>query len=175
MGIKCLTFPSGKICAHDFIAGGPLPHRPEEAARIEAAGAYIRPERQSTDDFSPCRVYFSADEPARGPGLAMSRVLGDLDAGAAGIIPTPTVSTRTITPSDRFIVLASDGLWEFLPNEDVVMVVATLMKMGKSATDAARFLIAKAALAWRNEEGDYRDDVTVIVLYLKGLLAVLPS
>lgn len=41
--------------------------------------------------------------------------------------------------------------------------------LGACAHQAARFLIAKAALAWRIEEGDYRDDITVIVLYLKDL------
>jgi len=151
------------------------PDDPEEAARIEATGAYIRPERDDPDGYTPSRIYYSATEPRRGPGLTMSRVLGDLDASDAGIIPMPTVSTRRIAQSDRFVVLASDGLWEFLPTEDVVEVVGNLMKMGKTATQAARFLIAKAALAWKTEEGDYRDDISAIVIYLEGLASVLPS
>ena len=39
--------------------------------------------------------------------------------------------------------------------------------------DEDRFLIAKAALAWRTEEDDYRDDITAIVLYLQELPADL--
>ena len=40
---------------------------------------------------------------------------------------------------------------------------------GDPAFAATRFLIAKAAMAWRLEEGDYRDDITAIVVYLKDL------
>ena len=43
------------------------------------------------------------------------------------------------------------------------------MARGEPAIAATRFLIAKAALAWRTEEDDYRDDITAIVLYLNDL------
>ena len=43
------------------------------------------------------------------------------------------------------------------------------MERGEDAIAATRFLIAKAAMAWRVEEGDYRDDITCIVLYLTDL------
>ena len=49
------------------------------------------------------------------------------------------------------------------------------LERGEPAIVAARFLIAKAALAWRCEEGDYRDDITAIVLYIKDLPAPLLS
>ena len=42
-------------------------------------------------------------------------------------------------------------------------------------TDAARFLIAKAALQWKLEEGDYRDDITAIVIYLDELAVAQPG
>ncbi|KAL1523559.1 hypothetical protein AB1Y20_018495 [Prymnesium parvum] len=148
------------------------PDKPKEGQRIEAAGAYIRPETYDPC-YAPARIYHSEKEPWRGPGLAMSRCLGDLDAVPAGIVPTPEVTSRKLQPEDKFVVLASDGLWEFLPNDDVVECVNGFMNRGESAIKATRFLIAKAALAWRLEEGDYRDDITVIVIYLKGLPANL--
>ena len=46
---------------------------------------------------------------------------------------------------------------------------------GESAEKAARFIIAKAAVAWRLEEGDYRDDVTAIVIYITPELTILNS
>jgi hypothetical protein len=46
---------------------------------------------------------------------------------------------------------------------------------GEPAVRATRFLIAKAALAWRMEEGDYRDDITAVVLYLNELPADLTN
>ena len=61
------------------------------------------------------------------------------------------------------------------PNEDVVEIVNGFMCRGEPAIKATRFLIAKAALAWRTEEGDYRDDITVIVIYLHDLLTSLAA
>eukprot|EP00966_Prymnesium_polylepis_P309957 7161467-Prymnesium_polylepis.1 len=85
------------------------------------------------------------------------------------------------------------------PNYDVASIVNMFIRRGKPAIEATKFLIAKvgcsptsifrvhlrvvafplaelicpvlyqAALAWRTEEGDYRDDITVIVIYLKDL------
>lgn len=89
------------------------PDVPSEQARIQAMGAYVRPEALEPS-FEPCRVYFSEDEQWRGPGLMMSRCFGDLDAVEAGVISTPQVSSRKLQAEDKFIVLASDGLWEVL-------------------------------------------------------------
>ena len=130
----------------------------DEARRIQATGAWIRPMIATEDDYRPSRVYADRSDPRRGPGLSMSRSLGDLDADECGVIPTPEVGVRLVDRArDRFIVLASDGLWEFLSSEHVVEVVGGFLSRGEPAVNAARFLIAKAALAWRNEEGDYRD------------------
>ena len=132
-------------------------------------GAWIRPS-QEVPYFVPARVFADKARPQLGPGLTMARSLGDADADAVGIIPTPEVTFRPIEPAnDQFIVLASDGVWEFLSSDHVVEVVAGFLRRGEPAIVAARFLIAKAALAWRAEEGDYRDDITAIVVYLKDL------
>lgn len=44
---------------------------------------------------------------------------------------------------------------------------------GKTAEEACRFLIASAAMKWREYEGDYRDDITCIVIYLQSVVATL--
>lgn len=142
---------------------------PAEAARIAETGAWIRP-RVDEPYFAPARLFFDATDPTKGPGLTMARSLGDMDADAAGVIPTPEVSQRRLVAGrDLFIVLASDGVWEFLSTDHVVEVVAGFRARGEPAAAAARFLIAKAAIAWRMEEGDYRDDITAIVVYLEEL------
>ena len=147
----------------------------DEAPRILATGAWIRPSVEEPF-FTPARIFKDEANPRAGPGLTMARSLGDMDADEVGIIPTPTVTFRELNRSrDQFIVLASDGVWEFLSTEHVVEVVGGFLERGEPAIVAARFLIAKAALAWRCEEGDYRDDITAIVLYIKDLPAPLLS
>eukprot|EP00322_Chrysochromulina_rotalis_P011983 CAMPEP_0115874366 /NCGR_PEP_ID=MMETSP0287-20121206/24502_1 /TAXON_ID=412157 /ORGANISM="Chrysochromulina rotalis, Strain UIO044" /LENGTH=232 /DNA_ID=CAMNT_0003329511 /DNA_START=1 /DNA_END=695 /DNA_ORIENTATION=+ len=153
-------------------------HRPTddgERARILATGAWIRP-MQEEPYFRPARVYRSEARPRLGPGLTMGRSLGDLDADEVGIIATPEVSFRAIsTACDRFLVLASDGLWEFLSSESVVEIVGGFLERGEPAIQAARFLIATAAFAWKAEEGDYRDDITAVVVYLEETRAHMES
>ena len=57
-------------------------------------------------------------------------------------------------------------MWEFIDNDEAVAIVGQFYARGLPALDACRFLIAKAALCWRNFEGDYRDDITAIVVFL---------
>ena len=70
-------------------------------------------------------------------------------------------------------MLASDGLWEFLTNEEICLIVNHFLQRGEPAEQAARFIIAKAAMAWKLEEGDYRDDITAIVIYITPELEFL--
>lgn len=53
------------------------------------------------------------------PGLAMSRALGDAIANAVGVSPEPDVSIIKIDSQDEFVILASDGVWEFLKSKTV--------------------------------------------------------
>lgn len=145
----------------------------EERARIEGLGGWIRP-HEDEPYFTPARVYADKSNPRKGPGLTMSRSLGDVDADAIGVGPTPTVSFRPLDKSrDKFVVLASDGVWEFLTNEQVGEIVSTFQQQGQPAIVATRFLVAKAAMAWRVEEGSYRDDITATVIYLSDLPGTL--
>ncbi|KAK3444935.1 hypothetical protein EUGRSUZ_A00625 [Eucalyptus grandis] len=44
------------------------------------------------------------------PGLAMARAFGDFCLKDYGLISTPEVSYRKLTPDDEFVVLATDGV-----------------------------------------------------------------
>ena len=49
----------------------------------------------------------------------MSRSLGDRVAHSVGVSSVPEVTEFYLSRDDKFIVIASDGVWEFLSNEDV--------------------------------------------------------
>jgi serine/threonine protein phosphatase PrpC len=65
---------------------------------------------------------------------------------------------------DTFIVMASDGVWEFIDSPEGVNLVAQFIEA--SATEACTRLIETSAAKWRQEEGDYRDDITAICVRL---------
>ena len=69
-----------------------------------------------------------------------------------------------ISHDDRFIVIASDGVWEFLSNEQVANIVLPFYQQGQ-AEQAANCIVREAANQWKNRE-DVIDDITCVVVFL---------
>lgn len=89
-------------------------------------------------------------------GVMMSRGFGDVWFRAVGVIATPEVSAWDLTPADRCLVVASDGLWDELSNEAVDRIVSAVPGP-QAAADALA-----AAVATRHG----RDNLTVLVVPL---------
>ena len=53
-----------------------------------------------------------------------------------------------LTEQDKFIVIASDGVWEFLSNDEVVSLIMPHY-MNNSAEKAAETLIREALKRWK--------------------------
>lgn len=64
---------------------------------------------------------------SQSPGLAMSRSIGDDLATSLGVSSTPDVGYQVLTENDRYIVMGSDGIWEWLSNEQVMQVVVSTL------------------------------------------------
>ena len=89
-----------------------------------------------------------------------------MNARSCGVVATPEVSSMQLQPSDCFLILASDGVWEFISSAEAVEIVRPFFEAEEPASVACTYLIAKAAYKWREVEGDYRDDISAIVVYL---------
>ena len=68
------------------------------------------------EPIGPLRVWLKYDDI---PGLAMTRSLGDGLAQKVGVSPEPEVMEFRLSKDYKFLVIASDGVWEFLSNEEV--------------------------------------------------------
>ena len=64
---------------------------------------------------------------------------------------------------DEFFVWASDGVWEFMSNQEAVDIVSKSKNDLRAATDV---LVKDAISRWQREE-EVVDDTTAIVLGLK--------
>ena len=53
----------------------------------------------------------------------MTRSFGDSTAARVGVNAVPEFFDIDLTKDDKFIVLASDGIWEFLKNIDVAKII----------------------------------------------------
>ena len=77
-------------------------------------------------------------------GLAMARSLGDLRLQRVGVTDEPEIKRLNVNKeTDKFIVLASDGVWDHLDNQRVVDIAAkhldtSAAKAAAAVSDAAR-------------------------------------
>lgn len=88
------------------------------------------------------------------PGLATSRAFGDMLAHEVGVVARPEVASMQLTGDEEFMVLASDGVWEFMDEQAVIDVI----QAEATPEAAANALVAEARKRWNAEE-DVVDDV----------------
>jgi serine/threonine protein phosphatase PrpC len=134
------------------------PDLPQEAERIKRCGGRVF---SLKDEPSVQRVWLPGEDC---PGLAMSRSLGDLRLKPHGVSSEPEVAHRRVGRGDLFIVLATDGVWDALSNEEVVSIVcATPRKQ-----HASKAVAEAAAQRWRTRFPSSRvDDCSAVCLFLR--------
>ena len=137
------------------------PNRPEEEKRVRAMGGFVS---QESDEEGPSRVWLG--KAMNSCGLAMARSLGDHALAAVGVIAEPEITMHALRPEDRYLILGSDGIWEFIESQQAADLVHGVIGAKGTADKACRTLIEKSSVAWKLNEGDYRDDITGIVVTL---------
>lgn len=140
------------------------PNLPEEKKRIEMKGGVVKP-HEDDKNYSDAimRVWVKGEEY---PGIAISRTIGDKVAKTVGVVCTPDVFEREVTGKEAFLIVASDGIWEFLKNEVVMDQVIPFYEK-KDARGAVDKLVKEATRCWE-EDGIARDDITCIVYFFEG-------
>ncbi|PIM97127.1 Phosphoprotein phosphatase [Handroanthus impetiginosus] len=134
------------------------PNLPGEAQRIRSCQGRVL----AMDEEPKVYRVWMPDQDC--PGLAMARAFGDFCLKDFGLISTPEVTYRKLTENDEFVVLATDGIWDVLSNNEVVKIVASARKRSM----AAKLLIEKAVRAWRYKFPCAKiDDCAVICLFFK--------
>lgn len=134
------------------------PSRTDEADRIQRSGGRIE---YWESGVGPLRVWLPESWL---PGLAMTRSFGDTVVERIGVISEPEVTCIKLTHFDRFCILASDGIWEFMSSGEVVNWIGRVRDKC-SAQLAAEMIVEEAVRRWRKED-EVVDDTTTIVLWL---------
>ncbi|XP_047313873.1 probable protein phosphatase 2C 52 [Impatiens glandulifera] len=135
------------------------PDLPREAERIKSCKGRVF---ALQDEPEVSRVWLPFDD---APGLAMARAFGDFCLKDYGVISIPEFSHRILNERDIFVVLASDGVWDVLSNEEVVQIVSS----SPTRSSAARTLVESAAREWKFKYPTSKmDDCAVVCLFLDG-------
>jgi protein phosphatase 1G len=95
------------------------PTNPEEERRIKAAGGFVAEGRING-------------------GLNLSRAIGDMNYKTSEgkkpeeqvVTANPDVNVTELTPADQFIILACDGIWDMMTNDQAVAFVQTRLSQG---------------------------------------------
>jgi serine/threonine protein phosphatase PrpC len=140
---RCILAREGKALA---LSEDHKADRPDELDRIRKAGGFVIHKRVMGE-------------------LAISRAIGDADFKEKDfklVLSEPEVKEVTFGPTDDFVVLACDGLYDVMTNDEIVKYVADLLP-AESNLDKICEKIVDHAIKERNT----RDNVSAIVVKLK--------
>ena len=107
------------------------------------------------------------------PGLFADDVgtkLGDHVAEKIGVSAEPEILERTLESSTKYIVIASDGVFEFLPSQSVMDMVTS----HEDIHDAALEIVLESYRLWLQFE-TRTDDITIIIMKLDWDNVASPS
>ena len=138
------------------------PELPEEEKRINKLGGRVdKITDENGEKTGPYRVYMKNGDQ---PGLAMSRSFGDKKAKSCGVIPYPDIIEYNLNNNDsKYMVICSDGVWEFLSNEEV-MDIGNKYYAENNMNGFCKELLKKSTELWENEE-NYMDDITIVTVF----------
>ena len=137
------------------------PELPNECQRIyECGGCVERAVDENEQEGGPYRVWVYGEDY---PGLAMSRSIGDLDAKKIGVIPNPQIVEYTLDSNSKYMLIASDGIWEFITNEEA-MKIGNKFYLRNDATGLCNELYRESVNYWLKEDCII-DDITLIVVF----------
>lgn len=160
-----MTAVPGGCCRAETMTGAPLtddhkPDSPSEQLRIQSCGGLCV---QMGPIMRVVQPYAEADGSVR--GLAMTRSFGDLWATSIGVVPDPDVFVYKFTPEDRYIVLASDGLWDVISELAVGQILHRAEKDGADLTKTCQGIVEQAVQTWA-DMGLPADDTSMVVAML---------
>ena len=97
------------------------------------------------------------------PGLAMSRSIGDTDAKKVGVIANPQIVEYSIDYYSKYLLICSDGIWEFITSEDA-MYIGNKFYLRNDPIGLCHELSRKSIELWE-EKDVVIDDITVLVVF----------
>jgi len=126
------------------------PNRKDERSRIEAKGG---------------RVVHAGAWRVEGV-LAVSRAIGDLYL-KTWVIPDPEVQHRELTTEDSALILATDGVWDVLSNQEVADICNASLERSGGTTKQKLDILARQITKKAFDRGS-QDNITTLVVDLQA-------
>ena len=88
--------------------------------------------------------------------LAITRAFGDQALRKHGVIAEPTIKKYVLKPFDKYIIIASDGVWDSIEDQDAV----SLLDESKNCKENARRIVTASV-----EKGS-KDNICCVVIQI---------
>ena len=140
-------------------------HKPtekDEAQRIIENDGRIQPFIEEGEFVGPQRVWIKEEEV---PGLAMTRSFGDRVAATVGVISEPEIKEFLFDEGDKFMIVASDGILEFISSQECVDIIKDFYEKN-DMKGCAEHLYEESSRRWLKEE-EVIDDTTLILVFFE--------
>ena len=140
-------------------------HKPtekDEAQRIIENDGRIQPFTEEGEFVGPERVWIKEEEV---PGLAMTRSFGDRVAATVGVMSEPEIKEFYFDEGDKFMIIASDGIWEFISSQECVDIIKDYYDKN-DLKGCCEYLYQESSKRWLKEE-EVIDDTTLILVFFE--------
>ena len=140
-------------------------HKPteeDEKERIIKKGGIISKGKDEFGNSSGIIRIWKADGNI---GLALTRSFGDEIMSKVGVICEPEIKQFFLGKDDKFIIIGTDGLWEYISSEECVNMVKDFF-LKNDIQGAGNLLLKEASKRWIVEQ-DVVDDITIILIFLE--------
>ena len=95
----------------------------------------------------------------------MTRSFGDRIAQTVGVISEPEIKEYTFNENDKFMLIASDGIWEFISSEECMGIIKSFYEK-EQMKECCEYLYEESKKRWINNEESV-DDITMILIYFE--------
>ena len=140
-------------------------HKPtekDEAQRIIKNDGRIQPFTEDGEFVGPERVWIKEEEV---PGLAMTRSFGDRVAATVGVMSEPEIKEFNFEEGDKFMIIASDGIWEFISSQECIDIIKDYYDKN-DLKGCCEYLYQESSKRWLKEE-EVIDDTTLILVFFE--------
>ena len=140
-------------------------HKPtekDEAQRIIENDGRIQPFTEDGEFVGPERVWIKEEEV---PGLAMTRSFGDRVAATVGVMSEPEIKEFYYDEGDKFMIIASDGIWEFISSQECINIIKDFYDKN-DLKGCCEYLYQESSKRWLKEE-EVIDDTTLILVFFE--------
>ena len=143
-------------------------HKPtesDEIKRIISEGGVIKQlyDKNKKEYIGPERIWLKNSDI---PGLNMSRSFGDNLAHSVGVINIPEIRTFDYTGGEKFIIIASDSIWQYIDSDECVRIIKDYYEKNMDAVGALNSLVTEAITRWKKQENKI-EDITAVVIFFE--------